>query len=83
MSRACLRSGRFLIGAGPGCVRASRGENNPGPVASAYPVDLSSFRAPRATAAVGRESGGRSSRALRPPSNERLRTGTDQGNPTV
>ena len=51
MSRACLRSGWFLIVAGPGCGRASRGEIYPGPAASAYPVDLSSFRPPGVTAA--------------------------------
>lgn len=51
MSRACQRSGRFLCRM-PGLGEVEpQGEINPGPSASAYPVDLSSFRGPWITAA--------------------------------
>ncbi|KAA0065309.1 putative 10 kda secreted protein [Cucumis melo var. makuwa] len=51
VSRACQRSGRFLCRM-PGLGEVEpQGEINPGPSASAYPVDLSSFRGPWITAA--------------------------------
>jgi len=80
VSRACQRSGRFLCRM-PGLGEVEpQGEINPGPGASAYPVDLSSFRRPWTKTGWAT---GRPARLLRPPTKEQLRTGTDQGNPTV
>ncbi|MED6191293.1 hypothetical protein PIB30_114832, partial [Stylosanthes scabra] len=80
VSRARQRSGGSCVGGGPGCGRAAR-TTNLGPALRPTPWTFQASGGRGFTAFGGNL--GRPACPLRPPSKEQLRTGTDQGNPTV